>query len=176
MSSILFYLSLFLSFFLLFVGSDPPRSAGASFVCFLYPACLPCHVISYHVLNLETVSKRKTRIFGIIISPGREDQKVLTSPSHSPAVEFCGYTIPHPSESKMNLRIQTYGKSFINLTPDPRGLDPYPILSHPILFHPTNLFQFSRLARQGSLLTDLTQTKLQTVRRPSKRSRRASTT
>ncbi|KAL2217145.1 DNA-directed RNA polymerase [Thermoascus aurantiacus ATCC 26904] len=26
----------------------------------------------------------------------------------NPAVEFCGYTIPHPSESKMNLRIQTY--------------------------------------------------------------------
>ncbi|BAE61840.1 DNA-directed RNA polymerase [Aspergillus flavus] len=23
-------------------------------------------------------------------------------------VEFCGYTIPHPSETKMNLRIQTY--------------------------------------------------------------------
>ena len=28
---------------------------------------------------------------------------------YSPAVEFCGYTIPHPSEDKMNLRIQTYG-------------------------------------------------------------------
>lgn len=27
----------------------------------------------------------------------------------SPDVEFCGYTIPHPSESKMNVRIQTYG-------------------------------------------------------------------
>lgn len=27
----------------------------------------------------------------------------------SPNVEFCGYTIPHPSEMKMNLRIQTYG-------------------------------------------------------------------
>lgn len=26
----------------------------------------------------------------------------------NPAVEFCGYSIPHPSESKMNLRIQTY--------------------------------------------------------------------
>ncbi|OJJ43777.1 hypothetical protein ASPZODRAFT_154290 [Penicilliopsis zonata CBS 506.65] len=26
----------------------------------------------------------------------------------NPDVEFCGYTIPHPSESKMNLRIQTY--------------------------------------------------------------------
>ncbi|GCB27986.1 DNA-directed RNA polymerases I and III subunit RPAC2 [Aspergillus awamori] len=25
-----------------------------------------------------------------------------------PEVEFCGYTIPHPSETKMNLRIQTY--------------------------------------------------------------------
>lgn len=28
---------------------------------------------------------------------------------YSPDVEFCGYTIPHPSESKMNIRIQTYG-------------------------------------------------------------------
>lgn len=28
----------------------------------------------------------------------------------SPDVEFCGYTIPHPSEPYMNLRIQTYGK------------------------------------------------------------------
>lgn len=27
----------------------------------------------------------------------------------SPDVEFCGYSIPHPSEPKLNLRIQTYG-------------------------------------------------------------------
>ncbi|KAH8158406.1 hypothetical protein CIB48_g9848 [Xylaria polymorpha] len=27
----------------------------------------------------------------------------------NPDVEFCAYTIPHPSEDKMNLRIQTYG-------------------------------------------------------------------
>ncbi|KAK7728051.1 RNA polymerase subunit AC19 [Botryosphaeria dothidea] len=26
----------------------------------------------------------------------------------NPSVEFCGYSIPHPSEAKMNLRIQTY--------------------------------------------------------------------
>ncbi|KAF2795806.1 RBP11-like subunits of RNA polymerase [Melanomma pulvis-pyrius CBS 109.77] len=26
----------------------------------------------------------------------------------NPDVEFCGYSIPHPSEEKMNLRIQTY--------------------------------------------------------------------
>ncbi|PWY83004.1 RBP11-like subunits of RNA polymerase [Aspergillus heteromorphus CBS 117.55] len=26
----------------------------------------------------------------------------------NPEVEFCGYTIPHPSEPKMNVRIQTY--------------------------------------------------------------------
>ncbi|KAI0437163.1 DNA-directed RNA polymerase [Xylaria telfairii] len=26
----------------------------------------------------------------------------------NPDVEFCAYTIPHPSEEKMNLRIQTY--------------------------------------------------------------------
>jgi len=27
----------------------------------------------------------------------------------NPAVEFCGYSIPHPAEDKMHLRIQTYG-------------------------------------------------------------------
>ncbi|KAG6014569.1 hypothetical protein E4U43_006410 [Claviceps pusilla] len=29
----------------------------------------------------------------------------------NPDVEFCAYTIPHPSEPKMNFRIQTYGKT-----------------------------------------------------------------
>ncbi|GME75927.1 unnamed protein product [Ambrosiozyma monospora] len=27
----------------------------------------------------------------------------------NPNVEFCGYSIPHPSEAKLNIRIQTYG-------------------------------------------------------------------
>ena len=27
----------------------------------------------------------------------------------NPEVEFCGYSIPHPGENKMNIRIQTYG-------------------------------------------------------------------
>ncbi|GME76712.1 unnamed protein product [[Candida] boidinii] len=27
----------------------------------------------------------------------------------NPDVEFCGYSIPHPSETKLNIRIQTYG-------------------------------------------------------------------
>ncbi|KAI5803223.1 hypothetical protein EDC01DRAFT_628014 [Geopyxis carbonaria] len=28
--------------------------------------------------------------------------------NRSPYVEFCGYSIPHPSENKMNIRIQIY--------------------------------------------------------------------
>lgn len=28
----------------------------------------------------------------------------------NPDTQFCGYSIPHPSEEKVNLRIQTYGK------------------------------------------------------------------
>lgn len=28
----------------------------------------------------------------------------------SPDVVFCGYSVPHPSENKINLRIQTNGK------------------------------------------------------------------
>ncbi|KXJ23972.1 DNA-directed RNA polymerases I and III subunit RPAC2 [Exaiptasia diaphana] len=27
----------------------------------------------------------------------------------NPEVKFCGYSLPHPSENKINLRIQTYG-------------------------------------------------------------------
>ena len=33
----------------------------------------------------------------------------LIAVANSPEVEFCGYSIPHPSEPKMNVRIQTYG-------------------------------------------------------------------
>lgn len=29
----------------------------------------------------------------------------------NPDVEFCGYSIPHPSESQMHLRVQTYGET-----------------------------------------------------------------
>ncbi|ORX51969.1 RBP11-like subunits of RNA polymerase [Hesseltinella vesiculosa] len=29
----------------------------------------------------------------------------------NPQVDFCGYSIPHPSESKMNIRIQTSSKT-----------------------------------------------------------------
>lgn len=28
----------------------------------------------------------------------------------NPDVEFCGYSIPHPSEAKLHIRIQTYGE------------------------------------------------------------------
>ncbi|KAL1392395.1 DNA-directed RNA polymerase I and III polypeptide [Phyllosticta capitalensis] len=33
----------------------------------------------------------------------------------NPSVEFCGYSIPHPSENKMNLRIQTYEDANVNV-------------------------------------------------------------
>ncbi len=36
---------------------------------------------------------------------------VYSNDTGSPDVEFCGYTIPHPSETKMNIRIQTWGMS-----------------------------------------------------------------
>lgn len=28
----------------------------------------------------------------------------------NPEVQFCGYSVPHPSESKINFRIQTHGE------------------------------------------------------------------
>lgn len=38
------------------------------------------------------------------------DRSLSFRPPASPDVEFCGYSIPHPSEAKMNVRIQTYGE------------------------------------------------------------------
>ncbi|KAF2114749.1 DNA-directed RNA polymerase I and III 14 KDA polypeptide [Lophiotrema nucula] len=40
----------------------------------------------------------------------------------NPDVEFCGYSIPHPSENKMNLRIQTYDNVSVYTVLD-KGLD-----------------------------------------------------
>ncbi|ESO89545.1 hypothetical protein LOTGIDRAFT_125219, partial [Lottia gigantea] len=33
----------------------------------------------------------------------------------NPEVEFCGYTVPHPSENKINFRIQTRGKPAVDI-------------------------------------------------------------
>lgn len=50
----------------------------------------------------------------------RQSQNTTNKP-FSPNVEFCGYSIPHPSEPKMNIRIQTYeGTAFEALE---KGLD-----------------------------------------------------
>eukprot|EP00126_Sphaerothecum_destruens_P007077 Sdes_comp19673_c0_seq2m11535 len=32
----------------------------------------------------------------------------------NPQVDFCGYSIPHPSEKKINMRIQTHGEPAID--------------------------------------------------------------
>jgi len=34
---------------------------------------------------------------------------------YSPDVSFCGYTVPHPSENKINFRIQTSGEPAIEI-------------------------------------------------------------
>ena len=41
----------------------------------------------------------------------------------SPNVEFCGYTIPHPSEAVMHLRIQTWGECLSRLVLSVTGED-----------------------------------------------------
>jgi DNA-directed RNA polymerase subunit L len=44
--------------------------------------------------------------------PTAEDVHMRTALTYrcSPDVEFCGYSIPHPSEAVLHLRIQTWGK------------------------------------------------------------------
>lgn len=34
---------------------------------------------------------------------------------HNPETEFCGYSVPHPYEPKMNIRLQTRNKSSIDV-------------------------------------------------------------
>lgn len=38
-------------------------------------------------------------------------QPLFSLIDNSPNVDFCGYSLPHPSEAKMHFRIQTTGKS-----------------------------------------------------------------
>jgi DNA-directed RNA polymerase subunit L len=37
--------------------------------------------------------------------------RIALTYGYSPDVEFCGYSIPHPSEAVLHLRIQTWGQS-----------------------------------------------------------------
>ena len=34
---------------------------------------------------------------------------LVSSSTHSPRVAFCGYSIPHPADNKVNIRVQTTG-------------------------------------------------------------------
>ncbi|OLL27029.1 DNA-directed RNA polymerases I and III subunit RPAC2 [Neolecta irregularis DAH-3] len=42
--------------------------------------------------------------------------------NNSPGVEFCGYSIPHPSETKVNIRVQTYGEGVTAIDALDKGL------------------------------------------------------
>lgn len=72
------------------------------------------------------MTEKKTKI-EVLTSENKEDETMCTFVLHgedhtlgnplryiilkNPAVEFCGYSIPHPSEHKIHLRIQTYPSS-----------------------------------------------------------------
>ena len=46
--------------------------------------------------------------YDLLSTPVFTTNNMVTVRLHSPDVEFCGYSIPHPSEEVMNIRIQTY--------------------------------------------------------------------
>ncbi len=50
---------------------------------------------------------------------------------HSPDVAFCGYTIPHPSENKLHLRIETREMSAVDALRE--GLEQLQSLSDHVL-------------------------------------------
>ncbi|KFA63491.1 hypothetical protein S40285_00316 [Stachybotrys chlorohalonatus IBT 40285] len=52
----------------------------------------------------EEEEEEELEIQRVKILPGSTD----SAASFDPDVEFCAYAIPHPSEAKMNIRIQTY--------------------------------------------------------------------
>ncbi|XP_071124479.1 DNA-directed RNA polymerases I and III subunit RPAC2-like [Mytilus galloprovincialis] len=67
----------------------------------------------------------------VIETPGEEDETCKTFVFHNedhtlgnslryiimknPDVKFCGYSVPHPSELKINFRVQTYGKPAVDI-------------------------------------------------------------
>lgn len=59
--------------------------------------------VSLKSSTLNGLSKRKGEVCLY------KHARLLTTYYCSPDVEFCGYSIPHPSEELMNIRIQTYG-------------------------------------------------------------------
>lgn len=48
-------------------------------------------------------------LFLIIMNTIYPDETKLLMFSCSPRVSFCGYSIPHPSDNRVNIRVQTTG-------------------------------------------------------------------
>ncbi|PVH18292.1 uncharacterized protein CXQ87_001212 [Candidozyma duobushaemuli] len=55
---------------------------------------------------MDVESEQEYDIDKIRLLPGSAEDGTASS---FQIVEFCGYSIPHPSENKLNVRIQTYG-------------------------------------------------------------------
>ncbi|XP_076446571.1 DNA-directed RNA polymerases I and III subunit RPAC2-like [Babylonia areolata] len=73
------------------------------------------------------MSEKKKERIEVLPSPEKDDETMCTFVLHdedhtlgnslrymimkNPNVEFCGYNVPHPSEKKIHLRVQTYPTS-----------------------------------------------------------------
>lgn len=53
----------------------------------------------------------------------------------SPRVALCGYSIPHPSEAKVNIRVQTTGTYNYNYNPFPENMHLSPSFNHEHYLH-----------------------------------------
>ncbi|XP_013419941.1 DNA-directed RNA polymerases I and III subunit RPAC2-like [Lingula anatina] len=66
----------------------------------------------------------------------------------NPEVQFCGYSVPHPSESKINLRIQTNGPPAVDVLR--RGLvELTAVCEHVLTTFETTVNNFKRIQGSG---------------------------
>ncbi|RMZ86213.1 hypothetical protein DV737_g313, partial [Chaetothyriales sp. CBS 132003] len=76
------------------------------------------HAASFQVMNEDHTMGNALRYFinkkSAFTAKTNSSEKKNARPTNcasSPDVEFCGYTIPHPAEPKMSIRIQTWEDS-----------------------------------------------------------------
>ncbi|MQM05975.1 hypothetical protein Taro_038792 [Colocasia esculenta] len=80
---------------------------------FIVQLCFPILFVLSSELYLKmehgSITDQRSSTFSLLDEDHTLANSVRFTLNQDPRVEFCGYSIPHPSENRVNIRVQTTG-------------------------------------------------------------------
>ncbi|KAK7381110.1 hypothetical protein VNO78_33634 [Psophocarpus tetragonolobus] len=70
---------------------------------------LHCSILEWVLMELGSYSDQSKSTFSLVDEDHTFANSVRFTLNQDPRVSFCGYSIPHPSDNRVNIRVQTTG-------------------------------------------------------------------